>query len=118
MSKKGPEAIFQKDVIDLAHTLGWRVAHFRTSMNARGHYMTAVAADGKGFPDLCMVRRGRIVFAELKAGSNPLTAEQKAWMEDLDRASAGYSRDPRNPVDVCLWHAEKTPREEILAVLR
>ena len=82
--KKGPEAIFQRDVIDLAHTLGWRVAHFRTSMNARGHYMTAVAADGKGFPDLCMARRGRVVFAELKAPGGTTSDAQKAWIEELE----------------------------------
>ena len=81
---KGPEATFQKDVIDLAHTLGWRVAHFRTALNKRGHYQTPVGADGKGFPDLCMARRGRVVFAELKSEKGVLSDEQKDWIAELE----------------------------------
>ena len=47
--------------------------------------ITPVAADGAGFPDLCMVRcprKGtpRLVFAELKRrGVRALRPEQKEW---------------------------------------
>ena len=113
MARKGPEAIFQKDVIDLAHTLGWRVAHFRTSMNSRGHYMTAVAADGAGFPDLCMVRRGRIVFAELKAPDGSLSAKQKEWIDALVEAQATTDY---TSTEVYVWKPKDL--ELIMKVLR
>jgi hypothetical protein len=79
------EKDFQRLVVTFAQRKGWRVAHFRTSMNASGHYMTAVAADGKGFPDLCLVR-DRIVFAELKHGKNTPTEEQWAWLLGINDA--------------------------------
>lgn len=108
---KGPEAVFQKDVIDLAHTLGWRVAHFRTSMNARGHYMTAVSADGKGFPDLCMVRRGRVIFAELKAPDGVLSDSQKEWISELETHPAD-----RPSHEAYVWRPKDL--DEIMRVLR
>lgn len=41
--------------------------------------MTAVGADGAGFPDLCMVRGDEILFAELKVGYNKLSEKQVGW---------------------------------------
>ncbi len=87
--KEPTEKEFQKSVIEMARFFGWRVAHFRTAMNSRGHYMTPVAADGKGFPDLCMARRERIVFAELKRkGIRKVAPEQAIWHEVLTRTTA------------------------------
>jgi hypothetical protein len=80
------EKELQKAIVDTAHLLGWRVAHFRTAMNKRGAYMTPVGADGKGWPDLCLVRE-RVVFAEVKAGKNTLDPEQVVWRDRL--AAAG-----------------------------
>ena len=88
------EADFQKQVIQFARMHRWRVAHFRTSMNARGRYLTAVAADGAGFPDLVLVRLSRIIFAELKSEKGRTSPEQKAWLEDLERPGK---------VEVYLW---------------
>lgn len=76
------EADLQRGVIDVAHAFGWHVAHFRTAINARGHYQTPVGADGKGFPDLCMVR-DRVVFMELKVRYRGLTAEQEVWRDRI-----------------------------------
>lgn len=83
------EAELQSAVIDLAHLLKWRVAHFRPAMNAKGEWRTAVAADGKGFPDLVLVRRGELIFAELKSESGKLSPEQVEWMEDLRYVAEG-----------------------------
>lgn len=77
------EAQLQTAVIECARLLGWRVAHFRPGMNQRGRWMTAVQGDGAGFPDLVMARRGRLIFAELKAEKGRMSAEQDAWMEAL-----------------------------------
>jgi len=75
------EKDFQRTVIELAHTFGWRVAHFRTAMNARGAHMTPVAADGKGWPDLAMVNpeTRKVMFVELKSTTGKLSVEQAEW---------------------------------------
>ena len=75
------EEEFQCAVIDYAHFNGWKVAHFRKAMRKDGSYVTPVQADGKGFPDLLMVRQGRIVVAELKSMGRKPTLEQRAWLE-------------------------------------
>ena len=87
------EAEFQRQVIDLAHILGWRVAHFRPAMTAHG-WRTPVQADGKGFPDLVMVRRDRLIFAELKAEKRKLTPEQVEWFNALTAVAEVYVWHP------------------------
>jgi len=98
------EEEFFRQVIDLAHILGWRVAHFRPAMTKWG-WRTAVSADGAGFPD-CVFARERIVWAELKSKTGQLTAEQYEWLEAL--AEAGQ--------EVYLWRPGDF--EELVEVLR
>lgn len=82
------EREFQRAVIEVAHSFGWKVAHFRTAMNARGVHMTPVAADGKGWPDLVLVhpQQGVALFRELKSADGRLSAEQARWLADLNAA--------------------------------
>jgi hypothetical protein len=68
---------------------GWRVAHFRPGLNARGKWQTAVAGDGVGFPDLVLVRGSILLFIELKVGRNKPSEEQIAWIEALNKTPAG-----------------------------
>lgn len=78
------EAEFTRMVIQFAKLHGWRVAHFRPAMTKSGKWVTAVQGDGKGYPDLTLVRAGRLIFAELKVGRrNKPTAEQKVWLADF-----------------------------------
>ncbi|MDD5338459.1 MAG: VRR-NUC domain-containing protein [Dehalococcoidales bacterium] len=88
---KVTEADFQATVIKLAQYLGWKVAHFRgvRVLRANGNirYQTPVQGDGKGFPDLVLVRRARIIYAELKSESGKLSPEQQEWLKAL--AAAG-----------------------------
>lgn len=83
------EKEWMRQVIQLARLLGWTVAHFRTSRNGSGGYLTAVAADGAGYPDLTLVR-DRIIFAELKTNKGKLSDNQIKWMESLRKAGAEY----------------------------
>jgi hypothetical protein len=84
---KTPEADFQRAIIQLAQLKGWRVAHFRKAQNGKGQWRTPVAADGKGFPDLVLVR-DRVIFAELKTDRGTLTPDQTEWQHALARAGA------------------------------
>lgn len=45
-------------------------------------------ADGAGFPDLILVRRGRVVACELKADRGQLTDQQHDWLRALAAADA------------------------------
>ena len=82
------EKELQAAVIELAHLYGWFVAHFRPAQNARGDWRTPVAADGKGFPDLVMVRREQLMFVELKSAKGRLSPEQEIWIAKLDDTCA------------------------------
>lgn len=85
----GPrESEFQKAVLDLARIRGWMVAHFgmlKVDRRAGPRYLTPVKADGKGFPDLVLVKPGvGCLFRELKTTSGALSENQKAWLHALN----------------------------------
>lgn len=88
----------QTAVIDLARTLGWKVAHFRPAQTSKG-WRTPVAADGKGWPDLVLVGPGGVMFREIKGQKEPLTPEQQQWQIDLAVARA----------DVGVWRPSDWP---------
>jgi hypothetical protein len=96
------EAEFQAQVIDLAHLHHWRVAHFRKvrvqRANGTTYYETPAAADGAGWPDLVLVRRGVLIVAELKTDAGSTTGEQVRWLESL--RGAGVNAVIWRP---CMW---------------
>src|SRR5262245_37343528 len=79
------EAELLTQVIQFAKLLGWRVAHFRAGRTLHG-WRTAVQGDGAGYPDLLLVRRDRVVWAELKSQRGVLSDEQQAWIDALRAA--------------------------------
>lgn len=87
------EKALQKAVIQLAHLLGWACAHFRPAMTRRGRWVTPVEADGKGWPDLVLVKPGRCLFRELKTDNGRLGSEQASWLERLQLAGQ----------NACVW---------------
>lgn len=68
------EKAFQADVVRLAESLGWEWYHTHDSRRSPS-----------GFPDLVLVRE-RAVYAELKAESGTLSAEQTHWLNRLKAA--------------------------------
>jgi hypothetical protein len=82
------EKDLQRAIIDLAHLLGWRVAHFRPSQTG-ARWVTAVSADGVGFPDLVLARKGHVVIAELKASKGRISPAQAEWLAALQPEIAG-----------------------------
>ena len=77
------EALFQKQVIQIAATCGWDAHHVRP-----GKYGDAYKTDGlKGMPDLILIgQKGQgIIFAELKAANGKLSFHQEARITQLLR---------------------------------
>ncbi len=104
------EAGFQKQVVAFAKMHGWHVAHFRTVRVQRRsgavYHETPVGVDGKGFPDLLMIRGCRVIVAELKVPPNTVSAEQTEWL--LKFGGAGAEAFVWRPAD---WDViEKTLR--------
>lgn len=116
---------FKRQVIELARTLGWRVAHFRPARTSHG-WRTPVEADGAGFPDLLLVR-DRVVFLELKREKTRPTPDQVEWLRALVKAGAeAYIARPSDLTRVAeilaartytdaAWELERQTREEIAA---
>jgi hypothetical protein len=79
------EAEFMTAIIAEATRTGWLVYHTRRS-------------DGSepGFPDLVLVRQGRLVIAELKRVGGTPTMEQVTWLLELARVPG---------VEVYAWDA-------------
>jgi len=66
------ERAFMAQVVRLAELFHWRVYH---TLRSEG--------SAAGFPDLVLVRRPRVVFAELKAQRTPVTDDQRDWHREL-----------------------------------
>jgi VRR-NUC domain len=81
------EAELQSAVIELAQMLKWRVMHQRPGLTQSGHWRTATQGDGKGWPDLVLVR-DRVLYRELKSARGTLSVEQQDWIKALKRAGA------------------------------
>lgn len=77
------EEQWQEVVLSIAITYGWRVYH---SYDARRSV--------PGYPDVTLVRRGRLIFAELKTTAGKVSPEQRAWLSDLSECLG---------VDTCVW---------------
>lgn len=99
------ESEFLDQVLQLARLRGWRSAHFRPAKTIDG-WRTAVSGDGKGFPDLLLIRGECVIVAELKVGNRKPTLEQIAWLAAFKAAQ----------IPAFLWTPENWP--EIESVLQ
>ena len=99
-----PEADFLATIIEYAQAKDWLTAHFRHGMTSRVDkdgktvWVTPVQGDGKGFPDLVLVRDGRLLFIEAKSEKGKPSEDQLKWYRELSKVA--YS-SPR--VGVHLW---------------
>jgi len=82
------EADLQATVVEMAEVLGWRVFHDHDSRLNRA-----------GLPDLILVRRGRLIFAELKRRKGTLRPAQAEWLADLEQVAGAAM----GAVEVHVW---------------
>src|SRR5690348_14045149 len=84
------EKQFMQQVMDLARYTGWTAYHTWNSQHSTA-----------GFPDLCLVRPPRLIFAELKTERGRVRPEQVAWLELLGDCPL---------VEVALWRPSDIDR--------
>lgn len=90
------EKQFQATVIELAKIYGWRAYYTHDSRRSPA-----------GFPDLFLIRNGRIEVIECKSNTGKLTSEQKVWLDALSRAG----------IHCQVWRPQ-SPKEELIKVLQ
>jgi len=105
LRRRMSEDAFQEWVIALAKLHGWRWYHTRLSRRSPA-----------GFPDLVLVRDGRLIFAELKSETGHLSPEQREWMADLARVGQRLFMTDPDIVREFLWRP--SDMEQIERVLR
>lgn len=66
------ERAFMAQIVRYATLMGWRCHHTFDSRRSSA-----------GVPDILAVRRPRVVWLETKSERGRLTAEQRAWLDDL-----------------------------------
>lgn len=69
------ERELQDTIIECARVCGWLTYHTWRSDHSPA-----------GFPDLVLVRDGRLIYAELKSAKGKLTVNQRQWIRALERA--------------------------------
>lgn len=96
---KMSEKVFQGNVRKAALLCGWRYYHPWISVKST-----------EGYPDCTMVhvKKGRLIFAELKAEGKEPTEKQQEWLDDLRLTSTRW--------EVYVWHP--SDMDEIWEVLR
>ncbi|MCR4339127.1 MAG: VRR-NUC domain-containing protein [Gemmatimonadaceae bacterium] len=104
------ERELQTAVIDLARLLGWKVAHFRPALTARG-WRTPVEADGAGYPDLTLAhpKQRRLLMVELKAKGGKLSVAQCDWLDTLTDTEC---------CEVYCWHVDDWTNGTVERLLR
>lgn len=90
------EAQFQSQIKDLAKMFGFLFYHTWKSYHSP-----------QGFPDVCMAKPPRLIFAELKSETGQLTIDQHIWLQILQNCPG---------VEAYLWRPSDF--EEIVSILQ
>ena len=75
------ERELQQSLVDAARKLGWLAYHTHRSTRSE-----------PGFPDLVMVRDGRLLIWELKSAAGQLSERQRLWLEEFTRCDGVDAR--------------------------
>ena len=115
------EADLTANVIAAARQLRYMAHHCRPARTNDGSWRTPIQGDA-GFPDLCLARGGRVIYAELKREGKRPDAAQMAWAWALigneDDEGGFPSAMGNGAVSYRVWRPSDWVSGEIMAVLR
>jgi hypothetical protein len=82
-----PESVLLSQVMAYAHMRQWHCWHDQATNAARrchdcGSYRRG-PRNAPGLPDLILVRRPRLLIAEIKAEGGRVTPAQRAWLDEF-----------------------------------
>jgi hypothetical protein len=82
-----PESVLLSQVMAYAAMRGWRAWHDQATNTPRrcrdcGSYQR-IPRNAPGLPDLILVRRPRLVIAEIKAEGGRVTPAQQRWLDEF-----------------------------------
>jgi hypothetical protein len=102
------EAGFQEQVVGLARIGGWRFFHAPNGARGGGKKGPRVMAggqypEGRGFPDLVLVRGTESLYRELKTDTGRMGPGQQDWLDALQ--AAGHDVGVWRPRDIDLIKA-------------
>jgi hypothetical protein len=97
LSRAMSEADLQAAIIEYAQLKGWLVHAERSAWTSKG-YRTPIQGD-KGFPDLVLARKNKVVFVECKSEKGELTGEQHNWYMALSSSRYSYIWRPSDWLD-------------------
>lgn len=97
----------QNDVIERAHSFGWKVAGFRKAQYSDGSWSTPLLADAEGWPDLFLAHeeQKRAIAIEIKSAKDIVKVAQIHWLYRL--ALCGVEAYMVRPED---WHSGEVDR--------
>ena len=95
------EREWQSHVCKIAGLKGWRYYHPPDNRPVNGRIQKVVS----GFPDLCLIKNGRMVFAELKREKGIVSPEQEEWMQAIKECD----------IEVYVWRPSDL--HELVAIL-
>lgn len=100
------ERDLMNDIIEESKKRKWRYWHD----NSRKRNLS-------GFPDLVLVRKGTLIFAELKKHNTKPSPTQQLWLNDLDEVRFQCENESgEGNVDVYVWR--RSDWETIKEILR
>jgi protein gp37 len=84
----GEELVLQLDRVMTEKELSQQVQQLARLKGYRVYHTFLSVYSEPGFPDLCMAKEGRLIFAELKTERGKVTSSQKDWLEVLAASKA------------------------------
>lgn len=109
----------QKAIIAEAQRQGWIVAHFYAVESKNRGWVTPCGANGKGFPDLLMVR-DRVIAMEVKGDGDSMKPDQIKWQQAFSMAEGAQfvvatpAKWFDGTIDEILRAREVVPEEELV----
>lgn len=99
---------FQGNIIKTAKAAGWTYYHTYNSKRSV-----------QGFPDLVLVRAGRLIFAELKKQRGTVSPYQRVWLQVLGLVVQALDiAGAHGIVSVYLWRPSDWPEIEAILTAR